>query len=140
LIFFQVRRRSPKGGPCRHESGGRELDEKDLTKKQRRWLEASRKIGRGAITKSEREVLEQLYAEMLPAEQQELAAYIREKFEKKEPAEQSSGLVKHEEGARREEDPTEHMERRVWAEPSEALRSALSRSIVPKKRLSENRS
>ncbi|MBI4962420.1 MAG: hypothetical protein HY913_04020 [Desulfomonile tiedjei] len=96
------------------------MDETQLTQKQRKWLEASRKIGPGAMTRTERETLERLYADMLPREQQELKAYIEEQFSKKEP--EGQGV----------EDPTAKMERKDWTPPSPALRSALSRVQVLK--------
>jgi len=97
------------------------LEEKDLSERQRRWLEASRKIGPGAMTKSERQTLERLYAEMLPKEQQELQHYIQEKFAKK-PTED------HE-----EEDPIERMLKKTWPSPSKKLVSALSKAQPPKR-------
>lgn len=66
------------------------MEEHQLTDKQRKWLEASRKIGRTAMTKSERQTLERLYADMLPREQQDSAAYIREKFGKKDEGDQEA--------------------------------------------------
>ncbi len=107
------------------------MDEKDLSKRQKRWLEASRQIGRGAITKTERETLERLYAEMLPAEQQELARYIVEKYGKKEAGNREAQGVPSEEPDN--DDPIERMQRRAWTEPSQALRSALSGSVTLKK-------
>lgn len=95
------------------------MEEKDLTPRQRKWLEASRKIGPLAITKTERETLEKLYADMLPQEQQELQQYIQEKYGK-EDDEQEPQEPKH--------DPTKLMEARVWAAPSEGLKRALFRS------------
>ena len=89
------------------------VDENKLTEKQRRWLESSRKIGPGPMTKTERQRLEALYAEMLPSEQQELQEYIEENFGK---------ATEH------EESPIEEMARRVWREPSEKLRGALGKS------------
>ena len=111
------------------------MDEKNLSKRQKRWLEASKKIGRGAMTKTERETLERLYAEMLPAEQQELAEFIQEKYGKKELEKQPARVSAPEEPD--EEDPIERMQRKVWAEPSTALRSALAGSIAPKKKPSK---
>lgn len=114
------------------------MDEKNLSKRQRRWLDASRQIGRGAMTKTERETLERLYAEMLPAEQQELARYIEEKYGKKEP---DKGQTQDTEpGQANNDDPIERMQRKAWAEPSQALRSVLSGSIAPKKRPSKDQS
>lgn len=114
------------------------MDEKDLSKRQKRWLEASKKIGRGAMTKTERETLERLYAEMLPAEQQDLARFIEDKYGKNAPDKKSAEGSRSEEPL--EEDPMERMQRKVWAEPSRALRSALAGSIAPKKRPSKDRS
>ncbi len=98
------------------------MDEKELTQKQQDWLALSKKIGPGPMTKSEREALENLYKEMLPREQQELFAYVQERFGKKEtePAEA--------------EDPISVMQRKIWTPPSPALRTALSRtgSIRPR--------
>lgn len=92
------------------------MDEKDLTEKQRRWLEASRKIGPGPMTKTERKSLEELYAEMLPLEQQELLRYIQENF----------GEKKSEEA--KEEDLIEKMASKVWRSPSDALRTAFAKT------------
>jgi hypothetical protein len=106
------------------------LDESRLTQKQRKWLEASRKIGPGAMTRTERETLERLYADMLPREQQELKAYIEEQAgrkEKKGPEEQDV------------EDPTAKMEQKQWAPPSPALRSALSKVQVARPAKSKDR-
>jgi hypothetical protein len=118
--------------PSVRQAGGRKLDEKHLSKKQRRWLEASRQIGRGAMTKTERETLERLYAEMLPTEQQELARYIQETYGKKQPGKGQVQDSTAEEPT--DEEPIKRMERKVWAEPSHALKSALSGSIAPKKK------
>ena len=106
------------------------MDESKLTPKQRKWLEASRKIGPGAMTRTEREALERLYADMLPREQQELKAYIEEQAgrkDKKGPEEQDV------------EDPTVKMEKKQWAPPSPALRSALSKVQVSKSEKSKDR-
>ena len=99
-------------------SGDINLEEHELTEKQRKWLEASQRIGPGAMTKTERQLLERLYADMLPREQQELAAYIEAKFGKGTPDSKES----------EEKDPIEKMRRKEWSPPSEALRSALSKS------------
>jgi hypothetical protein len=96
---------------------GHLLKEEDLTEKQRAWLEGSRKIGPGPMTKSERVMLERLYADMLPAEQQQLAAYIKEKFGKK-------GNEKEE---KHEDDPITKMMERIWPETSPRLREALGK-------------
>ncbi len=101
------------------------MDEKDLTPKQRQWLEASRKIGTWPLTKSEKQNLERLYTEMLPYEQQELSRFIQEKYAAKEDEKQPD---EHTEDA----DPIETMMRRVWHEPSPALRTALSKAQVAK--------
>jgi hypothetical protein len=114
------------------------LDDKTLSKRQKQWLDASRQIGRGAMTKTERETLERLYAEMLPAEQQELARYIEEKYGKKEPDKSQAQDAQPEEAD--DDDPIERMQRKAWAEPSQALRSVLSGSIAPKKRPSKDKS
>lgn len=97
------------------------MDEKDLSEKQRKWLEASRKIGPGAMTKSERQLLEKLYAEMLPKEQQELAQYIEHTFAKKEVE------TKAETETPQEADPITEMEQKEWKPPSDALRAALAK-------------
>lgn len=89
------------------------MDESRLTQKQRKWLDASRKIGPGPMTKTERELLERLYAEMLPSEQQELYQYIQEMTGKQE--EQA-------------DDPIAAMERRVWSQPSRKLLNTLGQS------------
>jgi hypothetical protein len=103
-------------------TGDIKLEEHELTEKQRKWMEASQRIGPGAITKTERQLLEKLYADMLPREQQELAAYIEAKFGKKEPDPKDS----------EEKDPIERMRRKEWRPPSEALRSALAKSQTPR--------
>ncbi len=90
------------------------MDEHHLTEKQRRWLEASKKIGPGAMTKSEKKLLEKLYAEMLPKEQQELYDYIHKQHGKKEDI--------------TDEDPIARMAKRVWSEPSGKLRQALGKA------------
>ena len=98
------------------------MAEQELTEKQRKWLEASQRIGPGSMTKTERQLLEGLYADMLPREQQELAAYIEAKFGKKELDQKDS----------EEKDPIEKMRRKEWRPPSEALRSALAKSQTPR--------
>ena len=100
------------------------MEEHQLTEKQREWLQLSKKIGPGPMTRSEREALERLYAEMLPREQQDLKQYLDQKLaqrQRQEPAE--------------EEDLIKEMEKRTWPPPSDALRSALSKtqSIKPRK-------
>ncbi|MFH1113567.1 MAG: hypothetical protein V1792_06565 [Pseudomonadota bacterium] len=97
------------------------MEDKDLTPKQRKWLEASRKIGPGAMTKTERKTLDRLYADMLPAEQQELLQYIQEKFGKKKEGQEDEPTV---------EEPTHLMERRVWTPPSEGLKKALAGALA----------
>jgi hypothetical protein len=97
------------------------LEEKDLSESQRKWLEASKKIGPGAMTKSERELLEKLFAEMLPGEQQELQTYLQEQFDKK--------IADHAGG----EDPTAKMMERTWTTPSRKLLSAFSKAHPPKR-------
>ncbi len=94
------------------------MSEARLTEGQRKWLQASREIGPGAMTKSERLRLEKLYADLLPAEQQELQDYIKENFGPQEG-----------EAA----DPIEEMARRVWRAPSEKLRKTLGkpRTVTP---------
>lgn len=96
------------------------MEEHELTAKQRKWLEASRKIGPGAMTRTERETLERLYAGMLPKEQQELADYIQATFGKEEDDKEP-----------REQEPTQRMERKVWNQPSSGLVSVLSKSQAP---------
>ncbi len=104
------------------------MDESELTSKQRKWLEASREIGPGAMTRTERETLERLYADMLPAEQQELKAYIEQHFGKKENKEPEDKEV---------DDPTKRMEGKKWTPPSSGLRAALSKVQVIKPTKSE---
>ena len=106
------------------------MKEHELTEKQRKWLEASRRIGPGAMTKTERQTLEKLYADMLPKEQQELAAYIEATFGKGEPDAKEP----------EETDPIERMRRKVWNPPSGALRSALVKSQSLKPRPPKDRS
>lgn len=96
------------------------VEEQKLTPKQRRWLDASRRIGPGAMTRTERETLEKLYADMLPAEQQELQRYIEEKWGRKDRASQLDEIV---------EDPIERMQQTIWKPPSEGLTKALSKSL-----------
>jgi truncated hemoglobin YjbI len=105
------------------------LDEKDLTEKQRKWLETSRSIRTWPLTKSEKQTLERLYADMLPQEQQELRRFIQEKYgaqKTEEQAEQQPDVQTE------DSDPIETMMRRVWHEPSKALRTALSKAQVVK--------
>ena len=87
------------------------MEEKDLTSKQRKWIDTSKKIGLGPMTKTERQTLNDLYADMLPAEQQELADYIEEKF-----------------GYDVDETPIKEQEEKEYAEPSNALKAALGAS------------
>lgn len=94
------------------------MEEKDLTQKQREWLEASKKIGLGPKTKSERQNLEKLYADMLPAEQQQLREYIEDTF-----------------GDRFDEQPILEQKDKQYAEPSKGLKSILTKpqsSKLPK--------
>jgi len=81
------------------------------------------------MTRTERESLERLYADMLPKEQQELQSYIEEQFGNKEKKEREGKEV---------EDPTKTMERKQWTPPSRALRSALSKVQVIKQTRSED--
>jgi hypothetical protein len=97
----------------------RALEEKDLTEKQREWLALSRKIGPGAMTKSEREKLEKAYAAMLPKEQQDLHNYIIATYGKKEGDETSK--------ASEPNDPIAEMERIAWKAPSDRLKAAFSK-------------
>ncbi|MDQ7783147.1 MAG: hypothetical protein RDU20_09720 [Desulfomonilaceae bacterium] len=97
------------------------MDEMDLTPKQRKWLEASQRIGPGAMTRTERETLERLYADMLPAEQQELQRYIQEKFAKEKDETETTPDV---------QDPIDLMERRVWTPPSAGLRKAFAKPLA----------
>jgi len=101
------------------------VEEQELTPKQRRWLEASRRIGPGAMTRTERETLEKLYADMLPAEQQELQRYIEEKWGRKDSGSQLDEIM---------EDPIERMQQKIWKPPSEGLTKVLSKSFRPKRR------
>jgi hypothetical protein len=87
------------------------MEEKDLSPKQRKWLETSKKIGLGPMTKTERQTLNDLYADMLPAEQQELADHIEEKF-----------------GYDIDETPIKEQENKEYAEPSDALKAAIGAS------------
>lgn len=96
------------------------MGETQLTPKQKRWLEASKKIGPGPMTKSERETLEKLYSSMLPAEQLELKKYIEVTFGNKS------------EPRNLEDEPTIMMERIVWSDPSEGLKNTLSRTQKPR--------
>ncbi len=107
------------------------MDESQLTQAQRAWLEASRKIGPGPMTKSERLTLERLYAEMLPREQQELQEYIRETFGKKDAGSSAEDAI---------EDPVARMEQRTWNPPSSALKGALSRAAMIRPGRSEEES
>ncbi len=106
------------------------MQESDLTEKQRKWLEESRKIGPGAMTKSERERLEKLYADMLPAEQQELQQYIQLKYGKKDDPDQQSDKMSE---MSMQGDPTVLMEKKEWSAPSDSFRNAFS-SMNPRKR------
>lgn len=99
------------------------MEERDLTSKQRRWLEASRKIGPGPMTRTERESLEKLYADMLPAEQQELQRYIQEKWGQKNVASELGDIV---------ESPIDRMQKKTFKTPSQGLVKALSESMKAK--------
>ncbi len=94
--------------------------EDQLTQSQKEWLEASRKIGPGSLTKSERLLLEKLYAKMLPQEQQELLVYIQEEFGSDPESDEQKRLPVNE--------PTYRMEQREWAEPSDGLKKALGKA------------
>jgi hypothetical protein len=61
------------------------MEEKYLTPRQRKWLDESRRIGPGPFTPSDRKLLEGLYADMSPEEQEELADYIQDTFMKPDP-------------------------------------------------------
>ncbi len=77
------------------------------------------------MTKSERETLERLYGDMLPAEQQELETYIKEHFgPKQEPAISGDQTDTSEETS----EPTAVMEQRTWNKPSPALLQSLSKA------------
>jgi hypothetical protein len=97
------------------------VKDKDLTPKQQRWMETSRKIGPGTMTRTERETLEKLYAEMLPAEQQELFDYIKTKFGKGDDT-----------GTESKEDPITVMEKMIWSEPSTGLKNILGKVQIAK--------
>ncbi|MBM3302616.1 MAG: hypothetical protein FJY85_22025 [Deltaproteobacteria bacterium] len=99
------------------------MEDHQLSPLQRKWLEASLKIGPGAMTKTERQTLEKLYAEMLPGEQQELYRYIQQRFGKKDQDEGDEQPI---------EDPISIMEHRIWTPPSDALKRAFARSLGPK--------
>lgn len=97
------------------------MEEKELTNKQREWLEKSSQIGLGPMTKSEKQALEDLYNEMKPEEQKELAEYIEEKF-----------------GYDIDESPIKAQEEKIYPPSSQALMSKLSsaqssKPPVPKK-------
>jgi hypothetical protein len=98
-----------------------QLNENDMTPGQLKWLEASKKIGLGRLTPTERQTLEKLYAEMLPQEQQELFDYIKLKFGKDEENLTEQG-----------EDPITRMEKMVWSTPSDSLKSAFRKMQKPK--------
>ena len=101
------------------------MDNGQLTKKQIEWLEASKKIGPGAMTKSEKELLEKLYSEMLPHEQQALYEYIQANFgPKEEETKDNDGELG---------DPIARMQQRVWSEPSDNLIKSLGKiqSVKP---------
>ncbi len=91
------------------------MEEKELTQKQKQWLEKSAKIGLGPMTKSERQALEDLYNDMKPEEQKELAKYIEEKF-----------------GYEVDESPIKAQEEKTYPPSSQALMSKLSGAQSPK--------
>lgn len=101
------------------------MEDSELTPRQRKWLEASHKIGPGSMTRTERETLERLYADMLPVEQQELHRYIEEKWGAKDPGGQLDEIL---------EDPIDRMQRKIWKPPSPGLAKALSTVMRPKRR------
>ncbi len=96
------------------------MSETQLTPKQKKWLEASRKIGRMAMTKSERQTLENLYADMLPAEQMELKSYIEKNFSEKSETGETT------------QEPSQVMEQIEWSDPSDALKKTLSETQKPR--------
>lgn len=97
------------------------MNEKDLTQKQRKWLETSKKIGPGPLTPSERKTLEKLYADMLPSEQQDLFEHIKEKFGKDD---RNATNIK--------EDPISRMENMIWSEPSQGLKKVFGKVQISK--------
>ncbi len=96
------------------------LSDTKLTQKQKKWLEASKKIGPGAMTRSERETLEKLYADMLPAEQMELKEYIEKNFGQKTDNDDQAP------------EPTTVMEKIEWSDPSEGLKKTLAKTQKPR--------
>lgn len=96
------------------------MSEIKLTPKQKKWLEASKKIGPGAMTRTEREMLEKLYTDMAPAEQMELKNYIQENFAKDSDSEEQ--VV----------DPIEAMAQVQWSEPSDALKKTIGKTQKPR--------
>jgi len=109
------------------------VEEKDLSPRQREWLEASRTIGTWPLTKSERQRLEKLYAAMLPAEQQELLRFIEDRYGKKEEKKEGEEKERTEESPK-EPDPIKLMESLTWREPSAGLRSAFSKAQAAKRK------
>ena len=101
------------------------MEKGQLTKRQKEWLDASKKIGPGAMTKTEKQLLEELYAEMLPQEQQALFEYIQANFGSKDQE------AKDQEAE--SDDPITRMQNRVWSEPSEKLIKSLGgfQSVKP---------
>lgn len=91
------------------------MKDEDLTPKQRLWMETSSKIGPGTMTRTERETLERLYAEMLPTEQQDLFDYIKAKFGKKDDDTSTESKA----------DPIAMMEKIIWSEPSTGLKKRM---------------
>lgn len=96
------------------------MEEKDLTQKQRKWLEESERIGFGKMTKTERLTLESLYNEMTPEEREQLTEYIQEKF-----------------GYEIDESPILAQQDKEYSEPSRALRGKLGAAARPKRDLTE---
>lgn len=76
------------------------------------------------MTRTESETLERLYADMLPAEQQELQRYIEEKWGAKDPGAQLDEIL---------EDPVDRMQQKMWKPPSRGLAKALSTAMRPKR-------
>jgi hypothetical protein len=88
------------------------------------------------VTKSERLLLERIYAEMLPAEQQELGLYIQKKFGKQQdkPVKAPDSTPEADkqpepetEAQSESEDIIDTMEKKKWAPPSKKLMNTLSK-------------
>jgi hypothetical protein len=75
------------------------------------------------MTRTERETLERLYADMLPAEQQELQRYIQEKWGQKSVASELGNIV---------ESPIDRMQKKTFKPPSQGLTKVLSQSMRAK--------